>query len=783
MKEDSKKILIIPLEKILPNRSQPRIKFSEESILSLADSIKEHGVLQPIIVRTLGDKYEIVAGERRYKATVLSGLKEIPALLFDMNDKESAEIALIENVQRKDLSPIEEALSYKRILDMGYLTQSDLANKIGVSQSAVANKIRLLNLSDDVQEALLDEKISERHARSLLKLEDLEVQVQMLKRVLSKKLTVRALDDEINFYQQNKKFKENNDNVSLNEINKEPVIEIKNSIDKKIEEKNDIEKSIDEPKEESKEKNNDISKIVVDEKKSIFSDISLLTETKNLNSLKGEKDMNNNLQNMNEDINYNTLKNSEGTPGKFFMNIEQDDKPKDNNSMFNFENSNNSSNIFSDLMAPQGSKNLFRPGTTQESVIPVNTDENKQIEPQNDSSTNVSSMFENLMGVSTSNSQEIDKASFDKFMDPSFVDGQVQVEKKNDENINENVFSKFLANSNDEEKSEENSNDLKKDETNNSQQAPTIFSNLFNNKSNDTITSAAEQVDSLSNNMNTNSTPSIFSNINIQPEIKNDNNTEQNEKNIPPVDVASEPKEEIIEQKEESLEPVSTNEEASNLNENDIKNIDIFNGLNDSNKPDLLAPMGTQPLNAESSTEISKVDLNNNETVEENSEEIKNDVEESEEGSSEGNDEKIISFNTTKPIFVTATSDNNETLMPTSPIIDVPEENNNSEENVEVEIPAPAPEVTTLDIDEPDTEVEADINNMIGNQPIIVTDYNKQYDPVIPSAKPQEKIDFKKILNLIRELSETIEKCGYEIDTDEIDLQDKYQVIFNINKE
>ena len=144
--------------------------------------------------------------------------------------------------------------------------------------------------------------------------------------------------------------------------------------------------------------------------------------------------------------------------------------------------------------------------------------------------------------------------------------------------------------------------------------------------------------------------------------------------------------------------------------------------------------------------------------------------------------EDLITFNTTKPIFVTASSEENVSSMPTSPIIDVPEEP--TEEAEKVELPEPAPVVTSLEIDEPAEEVEEDINNMIGNQPIIVTDYNKQYDPVIPDAGPQvEKIEFKKILSLIRELSETIEKCGYEIDTDEIDLQDKYQVIFNINKQ
>lgn len=186
----------LPIDDVLPNRFQPRIKFSESEVLALADSIKNHGVIQPILVRPIGDKFEIIAGERRYKASVMAGLKEIPAIVRQLDDKQSAELALIENVQRKDLTPIEEALSYKKILDMGYLTQEQLALKLGKKQSTIANKLRLLNLDEDVQNALLYEKISERHARSLLKL-DKEDQKEMLKRIINERLTVRQTDLEI----------------------------------------------------------------------------------------------------------------------------------------------------------------------------------------------------------------------------------------------------------------------------------------------------------------------------------------------------------------------------------------------------------------------------------------------------------------------------------------------------------------------------------------------------------------------------------------------------------
>lgn len=197
MNDNSLKVVEVDINEILPNRFQPRIQFDEDEILELSDSIKEHGVIQPIVVRSIGDKYEIIAGERRYKASVLAGKETVPVIIRNLNDKDSAEVALIENVQRKNLTPIEEAVSYKKVLDMGYLTQEQLAQKLGKSQSSIANKIRLLNLSDEVQEALLQNKISERHARSLLKLKDFKDQNYMLNRIISERLTVRRTDEEI----------------------------------------------------------------------------------------------------------------------------------------------------------------------------------------------------------------------------------------------------------------------------------------------------------------------------------------------------------------------------------------------------------------------------------------------------------------------------------------------------------------------------------------------------------------------------------------------------------
>ena len=191
------KVVYLSNNDILPNRFQPRKYFDEEEIMQLSESIKEHGVINPIIVRKLGDKYELVAGERRYKANILAGNDDIPAIIMDVNDKESSEIAVVENIQRKDLNAIEEAISYKRILDIGYMTQEQLAQKMGKSQSAIANKIRLLKLSDEVQDALMKKQISERHARSLLKLESQKKQNELLERIINERLTVRKTDEEI----------------------------------------------------------------------------------------------------------------------------------------------------------------------------------------------------------------------------------------------------------------------------------------------------------------------------------------------------------------------------------------------------------------------------------------------------------------------------------------------------------------------------------------------------------------------------------------------------------
>ena len=163
--DNNTEVVYLYLDDIIPNRFQPREIFDEQGLKELAVSIKEHGVIQPIIVRKVDNKYEIIAGERRYKASTMAGLTTIPAIVKNLDDKESSKVALIENLQRRDLSPIEEARTYQKILELeDNMTQEELAASVGKTQSSVSNKIRLLALPHEVQDALLHNKISDRHA-------------------------------------------------------------------------------------------------------------------------------------------------------------------------------------------------------------------------------------------------------------------------------------------------------------------------------------------------------------------------------------------------------------------------------------------------------------------------------------------------------------------------------------------------------------------------------------------------------------------------------------------
>lgn len=190
-------IRMIPVDQIIPNRFQPRLEFDQEALDTLAASIKQHGIIQPLVLRRVQDKFEIIAGERRFKASQMCGMMQVPAIIAELDDNESAEVAIIENTHRRELSPIEEAQSYKKLLDRKYVTQEQLAQRLGTSQSNIANKMRLLQLDKAVQDALMKNQISERHARSLLRVQDPRKQIELLNRVIQERIKVRDLESEI----------------------------------------------------------------------------------------------------------------------------------------------------------------------------------------------------------------------------------------------------------------------------------------------------------------------------------------------------------------------------------------------------------------------------------------------------------------------------------------------------------------------------------------------------------------------------------------------------------
>ncbi len=196
----------IPIEKIKPNEHQPREFFEEERLFELAQSIRENGLIQPIVVREKEDHYEIIAGERRYRAMMMIGHMEIPALVIDVEDEKMASLALIENIQRENLSVVEEAKAYKNILQLQQITQKDLAEKMGKSQSSIANKLRLLELNPVVLDSLDKREITERHARALLSLNE-EEQEKMLKTILKRGLNVRQTEELIKKPPKKKKVK------------------------------------------------------------------------------------------------------------------------------------------------------------------------------------------------------------------------------------------------------------------------------------------------------------------------------------------------------------------------------------------------------------------------------------------------------------------------------------------------------------------------------------------------------------------------------------------------
>lgn len=190
----------IPVKDIVPSPYQPRSVFDDERIDELCQTIRTHGVIQPIVVRVRNGKYEIIAGERRWRAVSKLGKDTIPAIIREINDSQAASVALIENLQREGLTALEEAIAYQKLIDLHQLTQESLAQRLGKSQSTIANKIRLLQLGDLVKQALLERKITERHARALLSLPNEEIQNKLLGEIIDKELNVKQTEMRVAFY-------------------------------------------------------------------------------------------------------------------------------------------------------------------------------------------------------------------------------------------------------------------------------------------------------------------------------------------------------------------------------------------------------------------------------------------------------------------------------------------------------------------------------------------------------------------------------------------------------
>lgn len=206
--EEKAGVKTMKINEVEPNRDQPRKNFDEDALLELSDSIKQFGVLQPLLVRKRKDYYEIIAGERRWRAAKLAGVKEVPVIVKEYTDQEILEIGLIENIQRENLNPIEEAIAFKRLLEEFNLKQDEVAERVSKSRTAVTNSMRLLKLSDKVQQMIIDDMISTGHARALLAIDDPELQYTLANKIFDEKLSVRETEKLVKEIKNPKKTKE-----------------------------------------------------------------------------------------------------------------------------------------------------------------------------------------------------------------------------------------------------------------------------------------------------------------------------------------------------------------------------------------------------------------------------------------------------------------------------------------------------------------------------------------------------------------------------------------------
>ena len=221
---EKKGVETLKITEVEPNREQPRKNFNEDALLELADSIKQYGVIQPLIVQKKANHYEIIAGERRWRAAKMAGVKEIPVIIKDYTDQQVMEISLIENIQREDLNPIEEAMAYKNLMEEFHLKQDEIAEKVSKSRTAVTNSMRLLKLDKRVQQMMIDDMISAGHARTLITIEDPDAQYNIATKIFDEKLSVLETEKLVKLLQKP-------------EVKKEKVEKVNSFIYKDIEEK------------------------------------------------------------------------------------------------------------------------------------------------------------------------------------------------------------------------------------------------------------------------------------------------------------------------------------------------------------------------------------------------------------------------------------------------------------------------------------------------------------------------------------------------------------------
>ncbi len=718
---DKGKVFELDIDDILPNRFQPRINFSERNINELAESIKEYGVIQPIVVRKISDKYEIIAGERRYKASIIANKTTIPAIIVDLNDKDAAEVAIIENVQRQDLTAIEEAVSYKKILDMG-MTQEQLAKKLGKNQSTVANKLRLLNLIDEVQEALLYHKISERHARSLLKLDE-EGQHHMLKRIIDERLTVRKTDQAIYDYIVRQKHKKEEFKETRPVENKEAEEKVKAT--KPAEQEI---KEIEQIKETSNSKLDEIEVLDFDddrEEENMPNNDNLIPNTQIIDDTVEEQgSIMDNPNNVNMTIN----------PG--FMDVDKiqnqaqdiyvDNKPKvDMDSLLSGANKTEETTSEVSTTAEQNNEQ-----TTVD--MPTNTNKFFNLEPNNSSFVEDIDSTKANVDFMPQEEQQKSTFNFDSFFNNSYQPTRAEditTELSKQRAMNEGMDNQFKQDNNDiinNTNAFDNTNSI----DNKAEQVNPTVSNMGDYQNNDAINEISSNLE-FNNSM-------VETPINtINQELNNDNqNISVNPTNIPNIDngINSQMDNNVI-NTEVTPEPASVNEtprQAETLVTPIAPiNLDLNNVQNDIPTPEnqtisMVEPQtSVNPINETESTYNVELPVNN--------------------------DNQNISVNPTN----------------------IPNINNDINSQMDSNV------MNTEVIPEP-----VSMNNVNLNiEPSAVNEMPKQEET--SDSNSQEDVNganIREAIDKIRQLATQLENMGFNIDVEEYALEDKYEVMFKIKR-